>query len=315
MTAHELIEAYVKAVAVQLPRKQRNDVAFELRALLQEELQAKADDAGSPPSAAMATAMLQAFGAPDEVAARYMPTLTIIDPSDGRKFLHASVVGLAVIWGVGLLKLLRQPLESGWDLLNVLGSWWTASVLPSFWWPGVLVVFFGLAAWVRRQWPHTADWKPRASDRIQGGRAGIAMAIAGMVLGLYLLAEPRRVLDVLWGGQAAPLAYQALTYTDTFLQGPALYLFTLIVLNIPFFAIVAIQGRWTPTLRTTETVLSVFTCAAMAWAVTGGPIFMASYSDAVAKFFMVLIIGFTLLYLGLQVLRSVKPAPSQPLYG
>ena len=35
MNANNVIESYVTDVALQLPRRQRNDVAFELRALLQ----------------------------------------------------------------------------------------------------------------------------------------------------------------------------------------------------------------------------------------------------------------------------------------
>ena len=38
MDADALIDTYVNEVAQQLPRKQRSDVAFELRALLREEL-------------------------------------------------------------------------------------------------------------------------------------------------------------------------------------------------------------------------------------------------------------------------------------
>ncbi len=113
MTANDLIESYVADVAVRLPRKQRNDVAFELRALLQEELQAKADAAGQGVDVRMATEMLRAFGHPGDVAARYLPTLTIIDPADGRKFLHASVIGLALIWVLGFAMRLRQPIDSG----------------------------------------------------------------------------------------------------------------------------------------------------------------------------------------------------------
>jgi hypothetical protein len=46
MNANDLIDSYVADVARLLSRKQRDDVAFELRALLAEELDAKAEAAG-----------------------------------------------------------------------------------------------------------------------------------------------------------------------------------------------------------------------------------------------------------------------------
>ena len=310
MTANDLIESYVADVAVRLPRKQRNDVAFELRALLQEELQAKADTAGQGVDVRMATEMLRAFGHPGDVAARYLPTLTIIDPADGRKFLHASVIGLAIIWVLGLVTRLRQPIDSGWDLLSVLGQWWGGTVIPSLWWPGLLVTAFGAAAWTRRQWPQSSEWKSLAGDRLQGGRAGMAVGLVAMVCGLYLLIKPRWLLDALWGGHAAPAAYQALTYADAFLQGPAPYLLALITLNIPLFALAIMKGRWSDTLRAADTALSVSTCAMMGWAVLGGPIFLAPGSDQTVKFAMALIIAGTLVQWGIKVHRRVRPAPS-----
>src|SRR5207344_1899034 len=104
MNANEVIESYVTDVAVQLPRKQRNDVAFELRALINEGLQDRAEAAGRALDAAMAIEFLRVFGRPTDVAARYRPTLTIIDPADGHRFLRAAVIGLMVIWCLGLLK-------------------------------------------------------------------------------------------------------------------------------------------------------------------------------------------------------------------
>ena len=68
MNANDVIESYVTEVALQLPRKQRNDVAFELRALINEELQGKAEESGRSVDAAMAIEFLQAFGRPEEVA-------------------------------------------------------------------------------------------------------------------------------------------------------------------------------------------------------------------------------------------------------
>ena len=85
MNVNELIDAYVADVAVQLPRRQRTDVAFELSALLGEELQAKAEATGGAVDVSMATEMLRDFGHPDDVAARYRsrPEITIIDPLTG----------------------------------------------------------------------------------------------------------------------------------------------------------------------------------------------------------------------------------------
>lgn len=306
MNANDLVESYVTDVAVQLPRKQRNDVAFELRALINEELQARAEAAGRDVDAAMATEFLQAFGRPEEVAARYRPTLTIIDPADGHKFLRATVIGLAVIWCLGLLMRLGQPIGSAGDALNLLGQWWTGTAIPSLWWPGVLVVWFGVAAWVRR----TSVWKPRAGDRIHGGRVAMVMGLVGILCGLFVLIDPRWVLDFFWGGRAAPAAYEALTYTDTFLRRQAPWLFALLVLNIPVFLVVIMMGRWSPFMRRIETGLGLLTCAAMAWTVLGGPVFMAPNSDRTAKFLIVLIIAFVLIDAAIKLHRSVRPAPN-----
>lgn len=310
MNAKDVIEAYVTDIAVRLPRKQRNDVAFELRALLDEELQARAEAAGRGADAAMATELVQTFGSPADVAARYRPTLTIIDPADGHSFLRAAVIGLAVIWSLGLWESLRQPIGSVDALLRVLGHWWGAKVIPSLWWPGVLVVWFGLAAWERRRRPRTSEWKPRTADRIHGSRAALVLAIIGILCGLFVLLEPRWVLDVFWGGRAAPEAYEALTYTDAFRQRQAPWLLGLILVNIPLLIIVIVNGRWPALLRRIELALSLLNCAVMAWTVLDGPVFMTQRSDQTAKSILVLIIVFTLVDIGIKLRRRVRPTPN-----
>src|SRR5688572_2267707 len=121
MNANEVIESYVADVAVQLPRRQRNDVAFELRALIDEGLQDQAEASGREIDAAMAIEFLRGFGRPEDVAARYRPPLTIIDPADGRSFLRATMIGLALIWSLGLLAALQPPIGSGGELLGAIG--------------------------------------------------------------------------------------------------------------------------------------------------------------------------------------------------
>ena len=309
MTAGDVIESYVTDVATQLPRKQRNDVAFELRALLNEELQGKAEATGRTADAAMATEFLRAFGRPRDVAARYRPTLTIIDPADGHSFLRATVIGLAILWCVGLWIALRQPIDSGSDLLLALGQWWGTTVIPSLWWPGMLVVGYGAASWARRRRPQTSEWKPLAGDRIRGGRAAMAMGLAGILCGLFVLLDPRWVLDFFWDGRAAPAAYEALTYTDTFLRRQAPVLLVLLLLNIPLLIAVIVRGRWSAFLRRLEMGLVLATSAAMVWTVVEGPIFLAPSADRTAKFFMLLIVVFSLIAIGIELYRSVRPAP------
>jgi hypothetical protein len=311
MNANDVIECYVTDVAVQLPRRQRNDVAFELRALIDEGLQDKAEAAGRAVDAAMATEFLNAFGRPTEVAARYRPTLAIIDPADGHAFLRASVIGLAIIWLLGLLARLGQPMDSAGGLLGVLGQWWGGTVIPSLWWPGVLVVGFAGAAWTRRRWPQTSDWKPRAADRIQGGRAALAMGIVGIACGVYALVRPRWLLDYFWGGHAAPSAYAALTYADPFLRSEAPWLLALLLLNIPVLAGVIVQGRWSPRMRRLQAGLGLITCAVLAWTISDGPVFITPVSDRTVKSFLVLIVAFTLIHHGIRLLRSVRPAPDR----
>jgi hypothetical protein len=310
MNADEVIESYVTDVALRLPRRQRNDVAFELRTLINEELQARAEDGGRGVDAAMAIEFLRAFGRPADVAARYRPTLTIIDPADGHTFLRATVIGLAIIWCLGLVTHLQQPIGSGWDFLRVLGQWWGSVLIPSMWWPGLLVVGFGVASWSRRRWPQTSEWKPRAGDRIHGGRVAMVMGIIGILCGLFVLIDPRWLLDVFWGGRAAPVAYEALTYTDTFCQRQGPFLFLLILMNLPLFIMVIVKGRRPAIIRRIEDGLSLVTCAAMAWTILDGPIFIASHSDQTAKFILALIIVFTLIALGVKQYRSVRPTPN-----
>ena len=314
MNANDVIESYVTEVALRLPRRQRNDVAFELRALIDEGLQDKADASGRAIDAAMATAFLQAFGRPEDVAARYRPTLTIIDPADGRSFLRATVIGLAIIWCLGLLERLQQPIGSGAELLGVIAQWWLGTVVASLWWPGVLVVYFGAAAWVHRRWPNTAVWKPRAGDRIHGGRVGMVMALIGILCGTYVLIDPRVVLDVVWNGRAAAVAYESLTYTDTFLQRQAPWVLALLLVNIPMFITRIVMGRLPAIMRRIETALSLITCVLLTWTILDGPVFMTETSDKTAKFLGALIVAFTLIYFAVKAYRIVRPMPNQRLH-
>ncbi|MEO8195452.1 MAG: hypothetical protein ABI689_01890 [Thermoanaerobaculia bacterium] len=313
MTPNEVIEIYVAEVALQLPRRQRNDVAYELRALLHEELLGKAEAAGREADAAMATELVRAFGRPGEVAARYRPTLTVIDPADGPSFVRATAIGLALIFVLSFWEQVMQPVAAGTELLSALGHWWGATVIASLWWPGVLVVGYGLAAWSRRRRPASSEWLPRAADRIHGSRAALGLAVVGILCGVYLLLDPRWLLDLFLRGRAAPAAYEALTYTADFRERLAPGLLLLLLLNVPIFLAVLVKGRWPAGLRRLQGGLSLVTCAAMVWIVFDGPVFVAPTSDRAFKGALVLTVILTIGELALRRIRSVRPTPNRQL--
>ncbi len=309
MNANDVVESYINDVAVHLPRRQRNDVAFELRALLGEELQGRALSTGHGADADMAIEMLRAFGHPADVATRYRPPLTIIDPADGRRFQSLTLIGLAVIWIAGFMAVFTQPDAGETNLLGLLGQWWVGIVVQSLWWPGVLVVGYGFASRLRQRAPARNEWKPRSAGHLTSGRVALVMAIVGTIVGLTILIDPRWILELFFGGHAAPAAYEALSWSESFRNRQAPWLFVLVAMNVPLFIGVIVKGRWTTALRRLQDGVGLLTGAVMAWAALDGPIMLATESDRTIKFCMAMIIAGILLGFGWRVYRSVSPKP------
>jgi hypothetical protein len=140
------------------------------------------------------------------------------------------------------------------------------------------------------------------------------MGIVGIICGATALVEPRWVLDFFWGGRASPAASSALTYADGFLAGRAPWLLALVLLNVPLLLGVIVQGRWSPLSRRLQLGLALVTCAAMTWAIAGGPIFVATASDWAAKVALGLLVAFTLVDLAIKRYQRVRPMPDPLLH-
>lgn len=177
----------------------------------------------------------------------------------------------------------------------------------------MLVVGFGAAAWARRRWPHTAEWKPRAGHRAPVSRLALVMGLVGILSGMAVLIDPQWILDVFFGGKAAPAAYEAFTYTDAFRRGQAPWLLALIVLNIPVLIAVIVHGRWSTILRRIDLGLSLATCAALGWTILDGPVFIAPGSDKLFKLALVILVAITLIHMAVKLHRNVRPTPSPQL--
>lgn len=279
--------------------------------LLNEELQAKADAAGRSADAVMTIALLEAFGHPKDVAARYRPTLTIIryrgrtriPPRHAHRPCGDLVRGAASSPAAAHRLGMRRP--------DAIEPMVVGAVIPSLWWPGMLVVGFALAARSRRRRPHAAVWTPRACKPTHANRIAMAAGIVGILCGAFVLIEPRWLLDIVWQGRAAQEAYTALTYAEPFRHRQAPILLALLLLNIPMLIAAMLGGRWSVNMRRMENVLSLATCAAMLWTVLDGPVFMAESSDLTVKFAMVVIVAITLINFGIEAFRRVRPKPDR----
>ncbi len=285
MNADQLIESYVSDVVRRLPRRLRADVTVELRTLLREELAGRVAARGGAPAEATsadALALLTGFARPAEVAARYGPTFTVIDPEDSRAFVKAAVIGIALVWAVGLVEIVPGLFRSIDAILRALQTFYFEVAFPSLIWPGILVVWFGAAAWSRRRWPGGGVWKPRPEESDRINRFGLGSALAFWTLGTVVLVAPPHALKLATGGRISDSGAAALAYDDDFLRLRGPIALAVIVAMLALVSVVLIRGRWEDTTRRAQVVLDVVAAGVFLW-ILGGDIFREHSANQVAK--------------------------------
>ena len=150
MDAQTVIDNYVNDVAALLARSQRNEVGFELRTLLTEELKAAADKVGRPPDEQLAIEVVQHFGQPDVVAGHYGPRgFALIEPEHAPTFVTLATIIVAAQWLITLPPVFRSTLT--------FWQWEQGPGLGAMSWVGLLLVWFAGASWVRRRFPVNAQ--------------------------------------------------------------------------------------------------------------------------------------------------------------
>ncbi len=76
----ELIERYVTAIGKHLPVRNRADILSEIRSTLQDMIDDRSQKTGRPVDEALAGEVLKEYGAPEKVAATYLPERYLIGP-------------------------------------------------------------------------------------------------------------------------------------------------------------------------------------------------------------------------------------------
>jgi hypothetical protein len=291
MHATEVIETYIDDTVRLLPRHQRDDVATELRTLLNEELHAKAQESGCPPDEDLALSLLRGYGRPNEAAARYQPAWTIVDPADSASFLRATIIGVGSLLLLSALTKLRpSPPGTAEDFVKI-------GIMA---WLGFLVLAFGTKSWIGRRWPATALWKPR--DRDRANRIGTAVVVPIATFFVVLYGAPTWVLDQVSSGRF-DTSWAA--YTADF-QRLRLPLFIgLMVGLLALRSFVAIQGRWCRLTRCINIGLNMaLACLILSFAVDGN-IFQSSQVDQIARNVLAVVAVFYVPSVGVQLYGEI----------
>ncbi len=291
MHATEVIEAYIDDIVRLLPRRQRDDVAAELRTLLNEELHARAQESGRSPDEALALSLVRGYGRPNEVAARYQPVWTIIDPADSRSFARAAIIGAGALLVLSALTRLLPSLSAIADDLVKIG------ILA---WLGVLVVAFGSKNWIRWRRPATAVWKPRDRDRVN--RVGTAVLVPIAMSFVVLYGAPTWVFDQISGGRF-DTSWAAYTADFQRLRLPCFI--GLMVGLLALLSFVAIQGRWRRLTRRINIGLNMaLACLILSFAVDGN-IFQSSLVDQIARNVLALVAVIYVPSVGVQLYGEI----------
>lgn len=306
----EFIEAYVVDVIRRLPHRQRDDVGYELRALLTDELEGRAHDAGRAADAGMVLDLLRRFGHPDDVASRYRPPgVAIIPPSETARFVWLAAPGVLLQWALTLPMALAADGAPG---LSRIGAWWITYGLGALWWPGFIVAIATAGAFIRQRWPAAdgaAAWSPRFVDRDRVNRPVFAVGIAAALCGVGVW------VAVVWlqASFDGPLA-SILAVTEDFLatRAPAVLLFW--AASIVLLTVVLIEGRWRGLTSRLYAGINLVGGAMMLWFILGGPIFIAEVTDLVAKVALGAMVALILAAVFLKVWRGRTRIHAPPVF-
>jgi len=299
MDANALIDAYAQAVLRHVPRRKRKGVGVELRDRLTRALMERAAATNRTADDAMTIEMLEAFGTPSAVAARYHRPWAIIDPADTRVFLLTAAIALVAI---------VFARATGFS-----GRYHDAGPLWLF---GLLVVVFGVRSLARWAFPDDAAWRPRApADPDRADRAANVTAIVVIIAAIGLYANPTFVLDQAIRGFGPPIDF---SYTDGFRDPARMRLFGLFGLMSAYaalLAVVAVQGRWRRSTRGLEILLLVALGLWLVWNAWLGEIFVMGGIDAVARRALAFGAAILLIDAAIKMIRAwgrARTAPKSP---
>ena len=298
MNPNDVIESYVADVIRRVPLKERNDIGFELRALLTEMLDDRAQSQGKPADDAMVLAMLREFGLPADIAARYRaPGFVILPPERTRSFAWLSLGGIALQWALTLPRVAEGA---------SIGTWWLTWGLGAFWWPGFMSMMALLGAWIRQWRTQAPAWTPRDVDQDRVHRGAFAFGLAWVVIGTSLM------IAMPWISERLPEPFPHIfAFDPDFLRTRAWIVLALWLFQIALLVSVLAKGRWTRSTRRLELASTFAWLVVLGWLATSRHIFAATLTNDGARFGLGIVFVIVLIDFGVK-LHRMRPALQVP---
>jgi hypothetical protein len=285
-----LIERYVSEIGKKLPRKSRADIETEIRSTLEDMLEERSAKAGRPADDEMIRELLKEYGAPDKVAATYLPEQYLIGPKLFPIFLLVlKIVGTVLI----VLTIIGTGIKIGVDGLNgqaaalLIGRYlleFISSLIAAF---GNIVLVFAI---IERVMPKAeyenelhGDWDPAElskdpdPDEVRPWEPIVTIAFT--LLGLLVFNFYPQILGIYFTSNDVPVFIPVLS--DAFFRMLP-WINVTWLLNVGLYALLLRQGRWTPATRWFEIALKVAGIV-IAYALLKGPSILALDVDALLK--------------------------------
>lgn len=304
MDAQAVIDSYINSIAARLPHRLRNDVGVELRTLLMEQLTTAAAAAGRAPDEKLAVELVRGFGLPEEVAARYSPRgFQIIEPEHAPAFVALSAVSVVVQWALTLPAVFASR--------TTLGEWWRGWGFGALAWVGMLVIWFGLATWVRRRspadpdsssrpWTHFIFWLPVATDWRPFDTEGFERRVELRALPLGVVVTIFFIAPAWFLGLLTPAGTDTswALYDEGFRRSLLPVLLVLMVVRLALCAVAGFNAHLRARLEGIRVALWVCFVGLLTWTVFGWAIFASHIADALFKVWL-------LVYLLVNVIQIV----------
>lgn len=300
MNPNDVIESYVVDVMRRVSAKDRNEVGLELRGLLTEMLDARAQAEGRGADLdKIVLAMLRDFGTPQQIAARYRPPGIVILPAEQtRSFTQWSIGGIALQWAMSLPQVFDGSLS--------ISGWWLTWGLGAFWWPGFMAMMSLLAAWLRSHGLFQPKWTPRIADPDRVNRRGMIAGLVGFAIGMtFMIALPWLV------GLLPPHLARAFAFDPDFLHARA---WPVVILWLGSFATLSLilrNGRQNALTRRLELGTSLGFIALLAWWMSAGNIFVETSTNDGARGGLALVIAIIVIDLAVKLYRG-RPRITTP---